>query len=28
VISPMKWFGRIDPGYSDVDIVPNTWIKL
>ena len=28
VIAPMKWFGRIDPGYPDVDVVPNTWIKL
>ena len=28
VIAPAKWFGKIDPGYPDFDIVPNNWIKL
>ncbi len=28
VIAPMKWFGKIDPGYPDHDIVPNSWTKL
>lgn len=28
VIAPIKWFGKIDPGYPDHDIVPDSWIKL
>jgi hypothetical protein len=28
VIAPKKWFGKIDPGYPDFDIVPDSWIKL
>jgi hypothetical protein len=28
VIAPKKWFGVIDPEFLDIDIVPDTWIKL
>jgi len=28
VIAPKVWFGKIDPGYPDFDIVPKDWIKL
>ena len=28
VIAPMRWFGKIDRGYPDHDIVPDSWTKL
>ena len=28
VVTPSKWFGTNDPGYIDIDIIPETWIKL
>jgi len=28
VIAPAKWFGTIESNYLDIDIVPESWIKL